>query len=90
MEYEYVLQLAYQLTPEDRRRLVDALQSERERILAEFKRRREAGENATDSLYFGKYANPAVDLSYEELEATIHEAANEWEDEIDEYASSDD
>jgi hypothetical protein len=38
-----------------------------------------------------RYANPALDdLSDEELRATIHEAATEWEKELDEFFSDQD
>lgn len=89
--YEYVLELAKQLKPAEQTALIENLkaaqsgQITRELLLAEFERRWSMGGAETDNLYFGKYANPDINISAEELEATIHEAANAWEEELDEY-----
>lgn len=90
--YEYVLELAKQLKPAEQTALIENLkaaqsgQITRERLLAEFERRKASGAfEHTESLY-GKYANPSLDISAEALEATIHEAATAWEEELDEFS----
>lgn len=57
----------------------------REKVLAEFERRKALGlfENA-ESL-FGKFGNPNVDVSEEDLMNTLHDIATEWEQELDEF-----
>src|SRR5690242_16665719 len=93
VRYEDVLVLAKQLKPEEQIALIEYLRARqtgqvtREMLLAEFERRKAAGlfENA-ESLY-GKYAEPRVDISEAELEATIREASTEWEKELDEFFS---
>jgi hypothetical protein len=89
--YAQVLELAKQLTPEEQTALIETLRAKqrgqvtREMLMAESERRKAAGlfENA-ESLY-GKYANPDIDISAEQLEADIREAATEWEKELDDY-----
>jgi hypothetical protein len=91
VNYAHVLELAKQLTPEEQTALIETLRAKqrgqvtREMLMAEFERRKAAGlfENA-ESLY-GKYANPDIDISAEQLEADIREAATEWEKELDDY-----
>jgi hypothetical protein len=95
ISYEYVLELAKQLTPVEQRALIEQLRARqsghvtREMLLAEFERRKAAGAAEHDTLYFGKYANPAVDVNAEAIEATLHEAATEWEKELDEFFGKD-
>ena len=95
VRYEEVLELAKQLKPEEQAALIETLRARttgrvtREMLLAEFERRKAAGDTGNDTLYFGKYANPKVNISTEELEATLHEAATEWEKEIDEFFGDD-
>jgi hypothetical protein len=89
VSYEYVLQLAKQLKPEEQNALIEQLRAQqrgqitREALLAEFERRKAAGafERAED--LYGKYANPAVDISVEELEATLREIGTEWKKQFD-------
>jgi hypothetical protein len=96
VRYEDVLELAKQLKPEEQTALIEYLRARqtgqvtREMLLAEFERRKAAGlfENA-ESLY-GKFAEPYVELSEEELEATIREASTEWEKELDEFFGDED
>lgn len=90
--YEYVLELAKQLKPAEQTALIENLkaaqsgQITRELLLAEFERRKASGAfDRPNDLYFGKYANLDLDISAEELEATIHEAATAWEEELDEF-----
>ncbi len=89
--YEYVLELAKQLKPAEQTALIENLkaaqsgQITRELLLAEFEHRWSRRGIETDNLYFGKYANPDVNISAEELESTIHEAATAWEEELDEF-----
>jgi hypothetical protein len=91
VNYADVLEMAKQLTPEEQTALIETLRAKqrgqvtREMLLAEFERRKAAGEDQHDNLFFGKYANPSVDISEEQLLADIHEAATEWEKELDEF-----
>jgi hypothetical protein len=91
VNYAHVLELAKQLTPEEQTALIETLRAKqrgqvtREMLLAEFERRKATGEDKHDDLYFGKYANPSVNVSEEQLLADIHEAATEWEKELDEF-----
>lgn len=97
--FEQVLELAEQLTSEERARLVERLQATlplqqtgpvtREQLLAEFERKKAAG--AFDNLESlrGKYANPDLDVSEEELNAYLHQIRTEWEKEIDDIIGED-
>jgi hypothetical protein len=95
VNYEYVLQLAKKLKPEEQTALIEQLRAQqrgqitREALLAEFERRKAAGAFVDAEDLYGKYANPAVDISEEELEATIREASTEWEKELDEFFGDD-
>jgi hypothetical protein len=63
----------------------------REELIAEMEALRAAGAFDQVESLSNKYANPALDdLSDEELRATIHEAATEWENELDELFSEQD
>jgi hypothetical protein len=94
--FEHVLELAEQLTPDERAQLIERLQATlkstatgsvtREMILAEFERRKAAGAfEHVESLY-GKYAVPGVEWSQEEIDAYLHEIGTEWEKEMDELS----
>jgi hypothetical protein len=63
----------------------------REELIAEFKILRATGAfNNVESLR-NRYANPALkNLTDEQLLADIHEAATEWEEELDEFFGEDD
>jgi hypothetical protein len=84
-----VLELAEQLTPIEQATLVERLLSRlsssttREMLLVEFERRKQAHLFDHEESLYGKYANPAVNISSEELDATIRQFANEWEQELD-------
>jgi len=97
--FEQVYALAKQLPSEERAELVERLRETlprkftssvtREMLLAEHERLKEAGAfDNVESLY-GKYANPEVDISAEELEAYLHEIGTEWEKEMDEIIGDD-
>lgn len=85
----HVLELAEQLTTIEQATLVERLLSRlsssttREMLLAEFERRKQAHTFEHEESLYGKYANPTVNISAEELDTTIHEFANEWEQELD-------
>jgi len=91
--FEQVLEMAEQLTPEEQARLVEQLQETlldygvtREQLWAELKALRAAGAfDNVESLY-SKFANPAADVSEEELSSYLHKIGTEWEEEMDELA----
>lgn len=95
---EQVYELAEQLKFEDKVQPIARLRQKinqstgsvtREQLLAEIERKKAADvfENA-ESLY-GKFANPEVDFSDEELRACLHEVGREWEAEMDELDPDD-
>lgn len=96
---EQVYELAEQLTPEERELLVERIQATlplpldygvtSEELLAEMNALRIAGAfDNVESLY-GKYVNPNIDISEEELNAYLHEISTEWEQEMDELIDND-
>lgn len=97
--FEQVYKLAKQLPSEERAELVERLQETlprkfasgvtREMLLAEHKRLKASGAFDNVESLFGKYANPEVDISAEELEAYLHEIGTEWEKEMDEIFGDD-
>ncbi len=95
---EQVYELAEQLKFEDKVQLVARLRQKinqstggvtREQLLAEFERKKTAGafDNA-ESLY-GKFANSEVDISEEELHATIREIRDQWKEDFPELTNDD-
>src|SRR5574341_419409 len=88
VSYDQVFRLAKQLGDADRRRLIGDLQRTLppgespaltlDRILEEHRRRVESG--AFDNLESlrGKFAKPGLTVTPEELEAGLHEIANQW------------
>jgi hypothetical protein len=63
----------------------------RAQLIAELKALHAAGAFDHVESLRNKYANPALPaLSDDELRAAIHEAATEWERELDEYCADDD
>jgi hypothetical protein len=86
--------MAEQLNRAEQAALVERLQSRlsgrvtREALLAEFERRKEARVFQDAESLYGKYAEPSVDLSAEELEASIREFSTEWEKELDDDADN--
>ena len=88
-----VIQMAEELSPQDRGVLFLHLKRDeevvrraytREAILAEHERLKAAGAFDHVESLANRYARPELDLDYEEIEAILHEAATEWEKEIDE------
>jgi hypothetical protein len=91
--FEEILQAAQKLNPQQKALLAQSLDilpldmgPTREDLIAELEALRAAGAfNNVESLR-NKYANPALDaLTDEQLSADIHEAATEWEKELDEF-----
>ena len=94
MTIDQIIQASRQLTAEEKVLLIERLQSDeiipssgsttRDQILSEFKRRKTAG--AFDNLKSlrGILADPALKMSFEEIQKLTHEAATEWESELDE------
>src|SRR5439155_13513230 len=89
-----VIQRADELSPEDRGALLLHLQRDREAvsraytreaILAEHERLKASGAFDHVESLADRYARPELDLDYEQIEAILHEAATEWEKEIDEF-----
>lgn len=97
--FEQVLEMAEQLTAEERARLIERLQAKiprkftgqvtREMLLAEHERLVAAGAFENVESLYGKFANPEVEISEEELNAYLHEIGTEWEKEMDEIVGDD-
>ncbi len=97
LTFDQIMQAVEALSREEQTLLIARLQIKtieaagtvtRESILAEFERRRATGAfDHVESLH-GKFAHPDLDLTFEEIQAITHEAATEWEDEIDEFNGS--
>lgn len=90
---DQILQDIEKLTFEEQTALIARLQSRvtatagtvtRERILTEFERRKSAEAFKKMQSLRGKYAHPALDLTFEEIQAMTDEVATEWENEQDE------
>jgi hypothetical protein len=96
---EQVLELADQLSAEERAALVEHIQASLvikpdygvtgEQLLRELEDLRASGAFEHVESLRGKYANPNVDISAEELDAYLHEIATEWEKELDEFFGDD-
>lgn len=97
ISFEEIAQLAEQLKPEEQAALVARLQLKirksppmtREQILAEFERRKTSGAFKNAEILRNKYANSAFNISDDQLLNDIHEAATEWEKELDEFFPED-
>jgi hypothetical protein len=93
LTFDEILQAAQKLTREQKALLAQSLNPPpetegltREKVLAEFKRRKAAGMFKNAKSLRNKYYNPALDdLTDEQLLADIHEIATEWEKELDEF-----
>jgi acetolactate synthase small subunit len=94
MTFEQVYEMAEQLTVEEKTLLVEKLQAElvsplahtitREDLLMEMEELRASGAfNNVESLY-GKYANQNVDVSEEEMTATLREIRDQWKEDLEE------
>jgi len=94
MSFEEVLEKAEQLTSEERLRLVKELQAKlpppldygitREQLAAEMDELRASGAFEKAESLYGKFSNPKVDVSDEEVNEYLHEIGTEWEEEMDE------
>lgn len=102
MSFDQILRAARQLTPQEQDELIAHLRSGnepspserdellRERIVAEFERRKAAGAFENAAILRNKYANPALDaLTNEQLLADLRDAASEWEKELNELDNND-
>jgi hypothetical protein len=92
LTFDQILQAVERLTPEEQAALIARLKARiatasgtvtRERVLAEFERRKATGAFESVESLRGKFAHPALGLSFEEIQAITHEAATEWENEVD-------
>jgi hypothetical protein len=57
----------------------------REQAISELEALRAEGAFDQVESLFGKYAGSGVDVTAEELSATLHKDATEWENELDEF-----
>jgi hypothetical protein len=91
--FEEIMQAAQKLSPQQKALLAQSLDSPpldigptREELIVELETLRAAGAFDNVESLRNKYANPALDkLMDEQLLADIHEAATEWEKELDEF-----
>jgi hypothetical protein len=91
--FEEILQAAQKLNPQQKALLAQSLEippldmgPTREELIAELEALRAAGAFDHVESLRNKYANPALDaLTDAQLSADIHEAATEWEKELDEF-----
>ena len=91
--FEEILQAAQKLNPQQKALLAQSLDippldmgPTREELIAELEALRAAGAFDNVESLRNKYANPALDaLTDEQISADIHEAATEWEKELDEF-----
>jgi len=91
--FEEIMQAAQALTPQQKALLRESLDIEptREQLITELEELRNAGAFKNIESLRNRYANPAVsDLSDEQLSADIHEAATEWEQELNEFFGDED
>lgn len=97
MTFEEILEAAQKLTPQQKALLAQSLElpppdlgPTREQLIAELEALRAAGAFEGTASLRNKYANPALaDMTDEQLLADIHEAATEWEKELDEFFEDD-
>jgi hypothetical protein len=91
--FEELIQAVQKLTPQQKALLAQSLNEPsidltptREELLAELEALRKTGAFKRSESLRNRYVNPAVDdLTDEQLSADIHEAATEWEQELDEF-----
>lgn len=91
--FEEILQAAQKLNPQQKALLAQSLEippldmgPTREELIAELEALRSAGAFDNVESLRNKYANPMLEaLTDEQLSADIHEAATEWEKELDEF-----
>ncbi len=96
--FEEIIQAAQKLNPQQKALLIRSLEMPpfdlgptREELITELEVLRSAGAfNSVESLR-NKFANPALnDLTDDQLSADIHDAATEWEKELDEFFGNED
>jgi hypothetical protein len=93
LTFDEIVEAAQKLTDAQKALLVRRLQFTnitRELLIAETNLLRATGAFENVESLRNKYARPDLDLTEEELLATLHEIATEWEEELDDYASDDD
>lgn len=91
--FDEIVQAARKLSPQQKSLLAQSLElppldigPTREELIAELKTLRASGAFDNVESLRNKYANPALhDLTDKQLLADIHEAATEWEKELDEF-----
>jgi hypothetical protein len=97
--FEQVFELAKQSPSDERAELVERLQDTLsyplnygvtpEELVKELEQLRASGAFENVESLYGKYANPNVDVSAEELQSYLHEIETEWEKELDEFFGDD-
>jgi hypothetical protein len=93
--FEELMQAVQKLTPQQKALLAQSLHDTpvdltptREELLGELEALRKSGAFKRVESLRNRYVNPAVDdLTDEQLSADIHEAANEWDQELDEFST---
>ena len=83
-----LMQAVQKLTPEQKATLRRALEASptREQLIAELEAQRAAGVFKQVESMRNQYANPDLaHLTDQDLTTTIHDAATEWEQELDEF-----
>src|SRR5258708_9500922 len=96
--FEQIIQAAQKLNPEQKALLIQSLEISslemgptREELIVELEVLRTAGAFDDVESLRNKFANPALnDLTDDQLSADIHEAATEWEKELDEFFGTED
>lgn len=94
MTFEELLEAVQKLTPQQKALLAQSLHETpidltptRQELLSELESLHKSGAFKHVESLRNKYANPAVDdLTDEQLSADIHEAATEWEHELDQFS----
>ena len=97
LTFDEIVQAAQKLSPKQKALLAESLKPftpeglTREKVLAEFERRKVAGLFKNAESLRNKYYNPALEgLTDKQLLADIHEIATEWEKELDEFFADED
>ncbi|MBZ0316621.1 MAG: hypothetical protein K8L91_09395 [Anaerolineae bacterium] len=88
--FETIVQAVHELTPAQKMALIFSLQREmtqeveltREQALAELEALRAAGAFDQVESLRGKYANPNIEITDDELNAYLHEIGTAWDSDI--------
>ena len=87
LTYDEIAVAAENLSEAERLTLIARLQrglDERRRLLAEFERRKQAGDFQRATSMRGKYASPpAAALTEDQLRNALHQIGTEWEDDLE-------